>query len=80
MVEYYKINHGEKIAYFAAESENAVRKLIEILGAKKYDIGLLEKISEEEARKSPFFEVFEKTGHKLCCDKTWILGIVDSKE
>lgn len=83
-VEYYRVERLGGKEYIAAKSKEAVLKLI---GNPKnptsnaslfgYKLDTLEKITEEEARRAPYFKAFAAEKYKLCADGTWILGMLN---
>jgi len=84
-VEYYRVEKLGGEQYFAAKSREAV---LEFIGSPEdstsnaslfgYRLDTLERVAEEEARKTPYFKAFAED-FSLCADGTFVLGIPNVK-
>lgn len=84
-IRYFRAEKNTGTAYFAAASEEAVRRLLgdlkfpgspaQLFG---YRLDTLVEIPELDAKQAPDFEDFART-YKLCSDGTWMLGLITSK-
>ncbi len=81
---YYKIKTFSGIDYIAAKSKGHVRVFVQRQEHPKgsgvffcgYDLSTLEQVTEQEARKAPYFEKFVKFNYELTRDGTWHLGVL----
>jgi len=86
--KYYKIKTASGVDYIAARTKGHVISFVERQEHPKgsgvffggYDLDTLEQITEQKARRTPYFEDFVNFSYELTRDGTWHLGTIKEKE